>query len=102
MKNQSFYNNQPDNSQLLKHLIRFPFFKNELVSKKNLSQINQIYIIKKEIIKTLKEKYFLKELYIIFSKKIKYYMELIIIIAILMIKKFYNFYIKILICSSTV
>ena len=63
MKNQSFHNNQPYNSQLLKHLIRFPFFKNELVSKNNPSQINQGYIIKKDIIKTLKEKHALKELY---------------------------------------
>ena len=63
MKNQSFHNNQPYNSQLLKHLIRFPYFKNELVSKNNPSQINQGYIIKKDIIKTLKEKYALKEIY---------------------------------------
>ena len=63
MKNQSFHNNQTYNSQLLKHLIRFPYFKNELVSKNNPSQINQGYIIKKDIIKTLKEKYALKEIY---------------------------------------
>ena len=54
---------EPYNSQLLKYLIRFPYFKNELVSKNNSSQINQGYIIKKDIIKTLKEKYALKEIY---------------------------------------
>ena len=52
-------------SQFLKHLIRFPLFKKELTPPyvSNNKQLNQVYLIKKEIINKLKELYGLKKLY---------------------------------------
>ena len=50
-------------SQLLKHLIRFPFFKNELKTANNSSQIYKGYLVKSEIIKIFKEKYDLKKIF---------------------------------------
>ena len=61
--NISSNDNSPYNSQLLKHLIRYPLFKLGLISNKNSSKIYKGYIIKNDIIKTIKEKYALKKLY---------------------------------------
>ena len=55
-------------SQLLKHLIRFPFFKKELKEINNSSQIYKGYLIKSDIIKIFKEKYDLKNLFDILEK----------------------------------
>ena len=57
--NQNYF---PYNSQFLKHLIRFPYFKNELISNNNSSQIYIGYLIKNEILEKFKEKYVLKKL----------------------------------------
>ena len=63
MNNQSSYINQLYNSHYLRHLIRFPFFKNELISKNNPYQIKEAYLIKSNIIMKFKEKYALKEIF---------------------------------------
>jgi len=60
-------NNIPTNnsyqSEFLKHLIRFPFFKRELKASNYSSQknLNKAHIINKEIIKNLKQNYDLKK-----------------------------------------
>ena len=63
MNKQSSYINQLYNSHYLRHLIRFPFFKNELISKNNPYQIKEAYLIKSNIIMKFKEKYALKEIF---------------------------------------
>lgn len=55
-------------SEFLKHLIRFPFSKQELISPFDFhNNLNKVYLIKKEVIGKLKEIYSLKKLFEILS-----------------------------------
>ena len=58
-------------SQYLKHLIRFPFFKKELISNNNFvdNNINIGYLLKSDIITKLKQFYSLKQIFDIFVEK---------------------------------
>ena len=63
-------NQEKYDSELLKHLIRFPFFKKELKLPKTIptKDLNVGYLVKKEAIEKLKKYYDLKELIEILSK----------------------------------
>ena len=58
IKESILYNDM--NTQILKHLIKFHFYKKELRKKNNSSQIYKGYLIRSEIINIFKEKYDLK------------------------------------------
>ena len=62
--------NNSYNSEILKNLIRFPFFKKELKLPKNkpTKDLNVAYLVKKEVIEKLKKLYGLKNLIDILSK----------------------------------
>ena len=62
--------NNSYNSELLKNLIRFPFFKKELIlpKKNSTKDLNFAYLVKKEVIEKLKKIYDLKQLIYILGK----------------------------------
>ena len=61
IKESILYNDM--NTQILKHLIKFHFYKNELRKNNNSSQIYKGYLIKSDIINIFKEKYDLKKIF---------------------------------------